>query len=132
MKSQVEILTIHPPISSKLLGRYRFTKGVYIVRQKEQVLYIGDSVNIYKSGLRLFQKGGVLSHIPIHNITFEIIFSPIRLGSVEDALKQHFLPPYNYIRKRPVLLSKYEKKQIQRIKQHYFKHSRFFAAASNA
>lgn len=62
MNRQGNNLTIHPPISSKLLGRYRHKKGIYVIRLKDQVIYIGNSVNIYKSGLRLFQRGRFTSH----------------------------------------------------------------------
>jgi deoxyhypusine synthase len=125
MNRQGNSLTIHPPISSKLLGRYRHKKGVYVIRIKDQVIYVGNSVNIYKSGLRLFQKGGVLSHLPVQKVTFEILLTTMRLASVEMVLKRHFKPQYNYISKLPIHQSTYEKKQVERIKNTYLSQSRF-------
>ncbi len=125
MNRQGNNLTIHPPISSKLLGRYRHKKGIYVIRLKDQVIYIGNSVNIYKSGLRLFQKGGVLQAIPVQKVSFEILLTSMRLSSVEMVLKRHFQPQYNYIGKLPNHQSTYEKKQIQRIQNIYFSQSRF-------
>ncbi len=125
MSRQASNLTIHPPTSSKLLGRYRHRKGVYVIRLNDQVLYVGNSVNIYKSGLRLFQKGGVLNHINVKKVTFEILLTTMRLSSVEMVLKRHFLPQYNYIAKLPTKPSTYEKKQAERIKNTYLAQSRF-------
>jgi hypothetical protein len=102
MNRQENNLTIHPPISSKLLGRYRHKKGVYVIRLNDQIIYVGNSVNMYKSGLRLFQKGGVLNHIPVQKVTFEILLTSMRLASVEMVLKRHFKPQYNYISKLPI------------------------------
>jgi len=125
MNRQENNLTIHPPISSKLLGRYRHKKGVYVIRINDQIIYVGNSVNMYKSGLRLFQKGGVLNHIPVQKVTFEILLTTMRLASVEMVLKRHFKPQYNYISQLPIHQSTYEKKQIERIKSTYLNKSRF-------
>ncbi|BDS12379.1 hypothetical protein [Aureispira anguillae] len=125
MNRQASNLTIHPPISSKLLGRYRKQKGVYVIRIKDQVIYIGISTNIYGAALRLFQKGGILSHIPVEKVSFEIIFSTLRRSSIEMVLKRHFKPVYNYIAQEPNSYTSYEKKQIKRIKDTYLKQSRF-------
>ncbi len=131
MSRQASNLTIHPPISSKLLGRYRHRKGVYVIRINNQVIYVGNSVNIYKSGLRLFQKGGVLNHLQVQKVTFEILLTTMRLSSVEMVLKRHFLPQYNYISKLPTKPSTYEKKQAERIKTAYLAQSRFTIKGSH-
>lgn len=126
MNRQVKtILTVHPPIPKKQLGRYRNRKGVFLIRLKEKVIYIGNSSNIYKAAQRLFQKDGVLNHIDIAKVKFEVVLSTLRRPSVASVLKHHFTPKYNYKSKLAKVLSGYEARQAKRIKENYFTQSRF-------
>jgi excinuclease UvrABC nuclease subunit len=125
MNSQDNILTVHPPIPKKQLGRYRFRKGIYLIRLQEEVIYIGNSSNIYKAALRLFQKSGALSHININKVTFEVILSSLRRPPIGDVLKGEFKPHYNYKSKLVKSYSAYEERQAQRIREAYYRQSRF-------
>lgn len=125
MNSQAKILTVHPPIPKKQLGRYRFRKGIYLIRLHEKVIYIGNSTNIYKAALRLFQKSGALSHIDINRVTFEVVLSTLRRPPIGEVLKTEFEPEYNYKSKLAKNYSAYEKNQAQRIRTTYLEQSRF-------
>ncbi len=125
-KNSFKPLTVHPPLVSRQLGRYRDTAGVFLIRDKETVIYVGKSKNIYKAVLRLFQKGGLLEHLDRRILKFESILSNSRLGPIETVLKMRFKPPYNYIAKcKPLTLSFYQKKQEQRIWEAYLEQTRF-------
>lgn len=126
------ILTVHPPIPKKQLGRYRNEKGTYLIRFQGKVIYIGHSIDIYKAVLRLFQKGGVLSHLVIEKMTIEVVFSTIRRPSVTDVLRGDFMPEYIYKKgKLPKKYSFYEERQAKRIKAQYYEQSRFTVVTKN-
>ena len=125
MNSQANILTVHPPIPKKQLGRYRFRKGIYLIRLQEKVIYIGNSTNIYKAALRLFQKSGALNQIDINRVTFEVVLSTLRRPPIGDVLKAKFKPEFNYKSKLVKSYSAYEERQAQRIRTAYLEQSRF-------
>ena len=125
MNSQANILTVHPPIPKKQLGRYRFRKGIYLIRLQDKVIYIGNSTNIYKAALRLFQRSGALSHIDINRVTFEVVLSTLRRPPIGDVLKAKFKPEFNYKSTLVKSYSAYEERQAQRIRVAYLEQSRF-------
>jgi excinuclease UvrABC nuclease subunit len=125
-KKSFNPLTVHPPVVSRQLGRYRDTAGVFLIRDQETVIYVGKSKNIYKAILRLFQKGGLLEHLDRRTLKFESVLSNSRLGPIETVLKMTFKPKYNYIAKcKPLTLTFYQKKQEQRIWETYLEQTRF-------
>lgn len=124
------ILTVHPPVPRKQLGRYRYQKGTYIIRHQEKVLYIGSSTNIYKAASRLFQQAGALAHLDINLMNFEIIQSNLRRPSLETTFKLHLQPVHNYKKKQTMTYSCYERKQMRRIMAAYYEQSRFAPEAN--
>lgn len=125
MNGKAASLTVKPPIPQKQLGRYRAVKGVYIIRYHETVIYIGTSSDIYKTVMRLFQKGGVLCDHDRNKLTFEIVLTTFRTPSVESVLKRHFVPCNN---RKPAALVKpspHQKKQSERILEAYLAQTRF-------
>jgi excinuclease UvrABC nuclease subunit len=118
-------LTVQPPIPQKHLGRHRDKKGVYLVRQNETVLYVGASENIYKTVMRLFQKGGILSHLNRNRLQFEVLKTSLRFRTIENVLKRYFEPEYNKRIKRLTQLTKHEKSQQNRVLDAYLSQSRF-------
>ncbi|BDS10583.1 hypothetical protein [Aureispira anguillae] len=125
MNRQEAILTVQPPFPKKQLGRYRSVKGIYLIRFNDQVIYIGASKNIYKGISRLYQKGGVLSHLSFERCTFEVILSNLKKGSIEQALKGKFKPKNNHQAKTLIKYQFYRKHQHQRILVAYQTQSRF-------
>lgn len=125
MNGKAASLTVNPPLPQKQLGRYRGQKGVYIIRQKDLVLYVGTSSDIYKTVMRLFQNGGKLSQYDHNKLTFEIVLTSFRTPSVESVLKRHFEPVLN--RKAAALVnpSQHQKQQISRILDAYNAQTRF-------
>lgn len=113
------------PIPQKHLTRYKKKKGVFIIRLRGTVLYVGASTSMYKAIMRLFQKGGVLSEYDCQRCMFEIIETQLRSPSVESVLKRQFAPKYNSRFKvwRPDTY--YEKKQAKKIWNWYLEQSRF-------
>lgn len=126
-----DIVTVYPPVSSKQLGRYRSLAGLYIIRDREKVIYIGKSKDLYRGILRLFQKEGLLSHLDRRTYTFEVVFSTLRLASLQIVLKKLFKPEYNYLAKYPEQLTKYQRQQNERFLEQYFEQSRFDMMGDN-
>lgn len=124
------ILTVHPPMPRKQLGRYRYQKGTYIIRHQEKVLYIGSSTNIYKAASRLFQQAGALAHLDMNLMNFEVVQSNLRRPSLEMTFKLHLQPVHNYRKKQLTIYSCYERKQMKRIMAAYYEQSRFAPLAS--
>lgn len=118
-------LTVQTPIPQKYLGRFRASKGVYLIRHHETVLYVGASENIYKAVMRLFQKGGNLSHLDRNRLQFEIIKTSIRFRTVEAVLKRFFKPKYNKRIKRVFTPTKHEKSHYKRILDTFLDQTRF-------
>jgi hypothetical protein len=118
-------LTVQPPIPQKKLGRYRAKKGVFLIRQNSTVLYIGASENIYKTAMRLFQKGGALSAFSYDRLSFEIVLTSFRSPSVENVLKRHFVPQYNRRIQKLIKPTCYEKRQCKRILDGFLSQTRF-------
>ena len=118
-------LTVQPPIPQKHLGRYRNKKGVYLIRQNETVLYVGASENIYKAIMRLFQKGGILSHLDRNRLQFEVLKTSLRFRTIENVLKRYFEPRYNKRIKRLTELTKHEKSQQNRVLDAFLNQTRF-------
>jgi len=125
MSVKVAALTVQPPISPKHLSRYRARKGVYLIRRKDTVLYIGSSSNIYKAVMRLFQNGGILSHLNRKKLVFEVIETRLLFRNIETVLKRYFTPKYNK-RIRPANnQTSYEKRHYKRLLTTYLDQSRF-------
>ena len=118
-------LTVQPPIPQKHLGRHRNKKGVYLIRQNETVLYIGASENIYKAVMRLFQKGGILSHLDHNRVQFEVLKTSLRFRTIESVLKRYFEPQYNKRIKRLTKLTKHERSQQNRVLDAFLDQTRF-------
>jgi hypothetical protein len=118
-------LTVQPPIPQKKLGRHRNQKGVFLIRQEDTVLYLGASENIYKAVMRLFQKGGILSHLNRDRLQFEVVTTSMRSRTIEGVLKRYFEPKYNKRINRKKDLSKHEKSQQKRVLDTFLDQSRF-------
>lgn len=118
-------LTVQPPIPQKKLGRYRNQKGVFLIRQKEAVLYLGASENIYKTVMRLFQKGGILSHLDRDRLQFEVVTTSMRSRTIENVLKRYFEPMYNKRINRNQDLNKHERRQHRRVLDAFLHQTRF-------
>lgn len=124
-------LTVQPPIPQKHLGRHRNQKGVYLIRQNETVLYIGASENIYKAVMRLFQKGGILSHLDRNRLQFEVIKTSLRFRTIESVLKRYFEPEHNKRIKRLTKFTKHEKSQQNRVLDAFLDQTRFDVAGEH-
>jgi len=124
-------LNVHAPIPQKKLGRYRDQKGVYLIRQGDQVLYIGETSNIYKAAMRLFQGKDTLSAFDYNKAKFEVIITSLRSPSVADVLKRYFKPPYNKRIRTVYKPTDYEKRQSKRILEAYLEQSRFDVAGEH-
>lgn len=120
-----KILAVHPPIPQKSLGKYQNVKGVFVIRMADTVVYIGNSTNICKAALRLFQKGGALAAFNVHRATFEVIISTLRRPSVQTVLKKEYKPLHNIYRGKQKGNTSYEQRQAERIREAYLKQSRF-------
>lgn len=123
--TNINPLTVHAPIIASKLGRYRAVKGVFVLRENDRVIYIGNSKNIYKAVIRLFQKKGVLYHIDRRTINFEIVIPPFRVQTTEIILKRLFKPKYNI---RPLPKEKQtraQKRQSKRLLESYLEQTRF-------
>ena len=127
MSSQpTTILTVHPPIPYNKLGKYRHCSGVFIVRHKEQIIYVGNSNgDICRAIYRLFQHQGKLASLDKNRLWFEIVLSTIRRPPVRGVLVYHFKPEYNYIKQGKLKLSKSQKAQAKRILKTFSQLSRF-------
>jgi excinuclease UvrABC nuclease subunit len=125
MNSSKVILAVHPPFPRKQLGRYRNRKGYFIIRQQDQVLYVGKSKNIWHSVLRLFEQGGKLSHLNRDRMTFEVVLSDLRSSFIKQVLINELEPQYNTRKatKRP--LTYYQKQQLKKIVAAYYSQTRF-------
>lgn len=125
MSSQNNILAVHPPFPRKQLGRYRNRKGYFIIRQQDEVLYIGKSKNIWTTAKRLFERGGLLSHIDSNRVVFEVILSELRSSFIKQVLIHELEPQYNRRKavKRP--LTQYQREQLTKIKAAYYSQTRF-------
>ena len=125
MNSSKVILAVHPPFPRKQLGRYRNRKGYFIIRQQDQVLYVGKSKNIWTTAKRLFERGGLLSHIDSNRVVFEVILSELRSSFIKQVLINELEPQYNTRRatKRP--LTYYQKQQLTKIVAAYYSQTRF-------
>lgn len=130
VKEQIS-LTVLPPIPQKHLGRHRAAKGVYLIRNKEEVVYIGTSTDIYKTIMRLFQNQGALSDLDRNKLTFEVIYTTLRTPSVESVLKRYFMPNRNRKPKELTKPSAHEKKQEKRILEAYLEQTRFEAKGNH-
>lgn len=125
MNSQNNILAVHPPFPRKQLGRYRNRKGYFVIRQQDEVLYIGKSKNIWHSVLRLFEKGGKLSHLNRDRMTFEVILSELRSSFIKQVLINELQPKYNIRKAANRPLTYYQKQQFTDIKAAYYSQTRF-------
>lgn len=125
VKGNSASLTVNPPIPQKQLGKYRAVKGVYVIRLGDTVLYIGTSSNIYKTIMRLSQKGGLLSDHDRNRLSFETIITSFRTPSVEGVLKRHFLPLLNRKPSELVKFTAAQNKQCERILEAYLAQTRF-------
>lgn len=124
--TNTQLLTVQASVPQKKIGRYRAVKGIYLIRHNDTVIYIGaSSTNIYKQTMRLFQKGGALSHIDNNRVQFEIISTRLRSPSVESVLKRYFEPEYNKRIKKLEKPTDYEKRQCKRILEEYLEQSSF-------
>lgn len=119
-------LTVQTPIPQKKLGRYRAKKGVYLIRYKGAVVYIGCSKGcLYKTVMRMFQEGRNLSHLDYNKVKIEIILSSIQSSTIKNVLIRHFTPQYNE-RVQPLgITTEYERRHYRRIEAAYFEQSRF-------
>ena len=119
-------MTVHSPVAQKHLSRYKKKKGVYLIRKKDKVLYVGTSTDIRQTVMRLFHRNGSLSSFNYSLLSFEIISTSLRKPFIESVLKRLFNPPYN--KRKPRSMSHplfYEKKQSQIILDSYLKQTRF-------
>lgn len=119
-------LVVHPPIPQKKLSRYRASKGVYLIRYKGAVIYIGCSRSgLCKSVTRMFQEGRVLSHFDIRRVKIELVLTSLQLNTVKNVLLRHFKPEYNKRFKALGITTEYERRHYRRIKRSYLEQSRF-------
>lgn len=119
-------LNVQPPIPQKKLGRYRAKKGVYLIRHKGAVVYIGCSTSgLYKSVMRMFQEGRVLSHFDVRRVEIELVLTSLQLSTVKNVLIRHFKPEYNQRFQALGLTTEYERRHYRRIKAAYLEQSRF-------
>lgn len=123
MNRPTTLLTVHPPFPKKQLGRYRNSRGAYLVHYQDQIVYVGGSRNIAKAIARLFQKSGALEELCFEKCTFEVILSNLKKGTIEQALKIEFTPEYNYQAQLRDYKA-YRKKQSKRILKAYRAQSR--------
>ena len=126
-QEKANLLTVHPPIITRQLGRYRDVHCVFLIRDGEgKLLYVGKSKNAYKAVLRLFQKNGLLEHLDRRRLKFEMVLSKARLTTIERVFKIKLKPQYNYIAKyEDKTITVYQERQSKRIWASYLEQTRF-------
>lgn len=125
MNGKGKALTVQTPIPQKHLSRFKYQKGIYLIRRNETVLYIGASTNIYKAVMRLFQKDGILSHLNHNELSFEVIETSLLSRHIENVLKRKYRPEYNKRIKPLGTPTAYEKRHYKRILDAYLEQTRF-------
>lgn len=124
MSSSTHIQILNPMPKSKL-GRHRGKVGAFIIRYKDQVLYVGCGNDVYSSCCRYFRKGGSLQSYEIQKVSFEILLCSSRKAkTITRTLRTYLRPNYNNV-SMPLKLNKYEKKQHIRLLNFYRQDSFF-------
>lgn len=119
---QIQVLA---PVVLKKLGYYKGITGVFVIRQKEQVLYVGWSTDIHGTCTRYFCKNGYLAAYDIKTVNFELIITQNRKArKLTKILKQELQPIHNE-KRLPTRLNSYEHAQYQRFYKKYCSDSFF-------
>lgn len=119
-------LTVQAPIPQKKIGRFRDQKGVYLIRHKGSVIYIGTSFKcLYRTIMRMFQKGRKLDHIDYNRVEIEIITTSLRFSTIKNVLIRHFKPLYNEKVKHLGITTEYERRHFRRVLDSFLEQSRF-------
>ncbi|WP_264788110.1 hypothetical protein [Aureispira anguillae] len=107
------------------LGRYRGQVGVFVIREKDQVLYVGWARDIYDCCCRYFNKDGPLEEYEIKQASFELLLCSLyRAKKVTQILRNHLQPSKNTLY-LPPKLNRNERQQKQRLLTYYRQHSFF-------
>lgn len=86
-----KLVAVDQPIIQKNLYRtYKNVSGTVIIRQRERVLTVCESRNIYLVAMRLFQKGGILADYDRASVHFEVVRSDYDRCDVKAALRHLF------------------------------------------
>lgn len=124
MTGSTDIQILNPMPKTKL-GRYRGKVGVFIIRDKDQVLYVGWANDVYGSCCRYFSKGGPLQTYEIKKASFEILLCPERKAKkITRILRGHLQPLHNTV-SMPPKLNRNEKQQHIRLLNLYRQDSFF-------
>ncbi|BDS13026.1 hypothetical protein [Aureispira anguillae] len=125
---ETNTITVHEPIEQEQLGRFRAIAGIFLIRKKgkKEVLYIGRSINLYCTIMRLFQSQGKLVQESNKDFSFEILTSShIYMSTMTYIYLRNFFQPQLNTNYKPRKLSKVEKKQRKRILNAYQEQSVF-------
>ncbi len=116
------------PMPKTKLGRYRGKVGAFIIRDKDQVLYVGWANDVYGCCCRYFYKGGPLQDYEIKKATFEILLCPERKAKKITRILRGYLQPLHNNASMPPKLNRREKQQTKRLLNVYRQDS-FFESA---
>lgn len=125
-------LIVHAPIRYKKLGIYRRVAGVFLIRERgsDEVLYIGKSMNLWSTIVRLFYSQGKLENISKQELSFEILTcSHIYMSTMAHIYLRNYFKPSKNANYKPRKLSKAEQRQRKRILDLYNEQSIFYKEA---
>jgi hypothetical protein len=124
MTGATDIQTLNPMPKTKL-GRYRGNVGAFIIRDKDQVLYVGWANDVYGTCCRYFSKGGPLQNYEIKKASFEVLLCSERKAKKITRILRDYLQPLHNTISMPPKLNRNQKKQYLRLLNLYRQNSFF-------